>query len=161
MPNAPCPTCGRPVDEHDRNVRFTLPTPLFELPDWRQAPGLWMSHETPTESVMLQAEGVGAFIRAVLPIRLADDHRLTYGVWVGVPPDLLQEAFAVWWGDNPAYKDLRLTGVLANKVLPWGLLGAPVVATVEDVEATPYCTESADPMLARVLTEVWAHDVLG
>jgi hypothetical protein len=70
----------------------------------------------------------------------------------------MQEAFAVWWGDNPAYLDLRLDGLLANQIEPWGLLGAPVVATVLNADDTPYCTSSADPLLSRVLTETWPHD---
>lgn len=34
----PCSTCGRTLDDHDRHVRFTLPTPLFDLPDWQSKP---------------------------------------------------------------------------------------------------------------------------
>jgi hypothetical protein len=153
-----CVTCGRSVDAHNRHLRFQLPTPLFDLPDWEQVPGLWMSHDTPTESVMLQADGYGAFIRALLPIHLEDDHTLTYGVWIGVHPAQLQEAFAVWWGDNPAYLDLRLDGRLANRIDPWDLLGSPVVATVRSPDETPYCVSSEDPVLARVLTHPWPHD---
>jgi hypothetical protein len=153
-----CPTCGRATDVHDRHVRFQLPTPLFDLPDWEQLPGLWMSHATPTESVMLQADGYGAFVRALLPIRLEGDHKLTYGVWIGVHPAQLQEAFAVWWGDNPAYLELRLEGILANRIAPWDLLTTPVTATVVDQEQTPYCTSSPDPLLSRVIGEIWPHD---
>jgi len=158
VPTDTCSTCGRPTDVHDRHVRFQLPTPLFDLPDWEQLPGLWMSHGTPTESVMLQADGYGAFIRALLPIQLEGDHKLTYGVWIGVHPAQLQQAFAVWWGDNPAYLDLRLDGVLANRIAPWDLLATPVVATVLDENATPFCTSSTDPQLTRVLTNQWPHD---
>jgi hypothetical protein len=155
-----CATCGRPSEAHDRHVRFQLPTPLFDLPDWEQLPGLWMSHETPTESVMLQANGYGAFVRALLPIHLEDNHKLTYGVWIGVHPKQLQQAFAVWWGDNPKYRDLRLDGRLANQLAPWDLLGAPVVATVLNEDETPYCTSSDHPLLSQVLTTTWPHDVL-
>jgi hypothetical protein len=154
-----CASCGRHSDHRDRHIRFQLPTPLFDLPDWEQLPGLWMSHETPNESVMLQADGFGAFIRALLPIQLADDHKLTYGVWIGVHPKQLQKAFAVWWGDNPKYLDLHLDGRLANRIDPWDLLGAPVVATVLNSEETPYCTSSEDQLLSQVLADVWPHAV--
>ncbi|WP_157630318.1 DUF2199 domain-containing protein [Kribbella catacumbae] len=158
MPTETCPTCGRPTDAHDRHIRFQLPTPLYDLPDWEQLPGLWMSHQTPTESVMLQADGFGAFVRALLPVQLEGGHKLTYGVWVGVHPDQLQQAFAVWWDDSPAYLDLRLDGRLANRIDPWDLLGVPVVATVLDQDTTPVCTSSDDPLLTRVLAETWPHD---
>lgn len=74
---------------------------------------------------------------------------------VGVHPAQLQEAFAIWW--ELAYKDLRLDGRLANAVQPWGLFAAPVVATVRSTDETPYCTESADPLMARVLGHEWPH----
>ena len=73
---------------------------------------------------MMQVPPFGAFVRALLPIRLTGGHKLTYGVWVGVHPDDLQRTFAVWW--EPEYQDLRLDGRLANSVKPWGMLGAPV-----------------------------------
>lgn len=158
MSSDPCPSCGRPTDVHDQHIRFQLPTPIFDQPDWEQLPGLWMSHKTPTESVMLQADGFGAFVRSLMPIQLEGGHKLTYGVWVGVHPTHLKEAFAIWWDDDPAYMDLRLDGRLANRIEPWGLLGAPVVATVINADETPYCTSSEDPLLARVLTNTWAHD---
>lgn len=155
-----CATCGRATDAHDRHVRFTLPDPILDLPDWEQAPGFWMSHETPVESVMMQVEGYGAFIRALLPIHLEGRHKLTYGVWIGVHPAALQEAFAVWWGENPAYLDLRLDGILANRLEPWGHFAVPVIATVKNQDETPYCTESSDPLLSRVLTEEWPHETV-
>jgi hypothetical protein len=158
MSSDKCLTCGRSTQAHDQHIRFQLPTPIFDLPDWKQAPGLWMSHQTPNESVMLQLDGFGAFIRCLLPVHLEGKHQLTYGVWVGVHPKQLQEAFAVWWDDLPAYADLRLDGLLANRIEPWGLLGAPVVATVLNPEETPYCTSSEDPTLSHVLTHTWPHD---
>ena len=119
-----------------------------------------MSHGTPNESVMMQLDGMGAFIRVLMPVRLDGGYNVTYGVWLGVHPSQLQEAFAVWW--EPAYTDLRLDGRLANTVEPWGLLGSPVIATVRNLEETPYCTESTDPLMSSVLNDEWPHEqVLG
>jgi len=118
-----------------------------------------MSHETAGESVMMQVPGVGAFVRVLLPIRLDRGHTLTYGVWLGVHPDDLQRAFAVWWA--PEYADLRLEGLLGNAIQPWGLLGVPVIATVRDPEQTPYVTESADALMSKVLNDTWDHETVG
>jgi hypothetical protein len=146
-----CAQCGRVLDAHDRHVRFRLPDPVLDrsrdgLPD-----GTWLSHEDPGTSVMMQVPGLGAFVRALLPVRLTGGHTVTYGVWVGIHPSDLQRAFAAWW--QPDYADLRLDGVLANALQPWGLLAAPVSLAVPDPEQTPYCAYSPDPLLSRVLTE--------
>jgi hypothetical protein len=118
-------------------------------------PDPWLSHDTPAASVFIQAPGVGAFVRALLPIRLTDGHRLTYGVWVAIHPDELQRAFSVWWA--PEYADLELPGVLANPVPPWGLLFAPVELGIRDTEEAPYCRHSTDPKLLAVLEREWGH----
>lgn len=139
-------------------MRFTLPDPVLADPGREGDPGLWMSHPTPHESVLMEAAGAGAFMRALLPIRLVGGYTLTYGVWVGIHPDDLPMVRAVWW--EPRYRDLRVTGRLANAITPWGLLGAPVEAAVRDPDQTPYCDRSADPALARVLADEWPHDVV-
>jgi hypothetical protein len=43
----------------------------------------------------------------------------------------------VWW--EPEYRELRLSGWLANAIPPWGMLSAPVEAVVRDPDETPYC----------------------
>jgi hypothetical protein len=151
-----CTNCGRAKDAHDRHVRFSLPTPVSDLPERESTPGTWLSHATPRESVMMQVNGVGAFVRVLLPVRLEGGYQVTYGAWLGINPDQLQETFAAWWA--PEYPDLRLDGRLANTIEPWGLLGAPVTATVRDPDQTPYLTESTDPQLAAVITTTWSHD---
>ena len=153
-----CPNCGHALDEHDRHVRFKLPTPVFDQPDWEKLDGLWMSHETPSESVMLRTTDLGAFVRVLLPVRLDGGYQVTYGAWLGVDPDDMRHAFDVWW--SPSYPELRLEGRFANTVEPWGLLGTPVVATVIDDEHTPYCTESSDQTMATVLGTEWAHELI-
>jgi hypothetical protein len=67
----------------------------------------------------------------------------------------LQRAFAVWWQSE--YAELKLDGALANALQPWGLLAAPVSLAVRDPEQSPYCVDSPDPLLSRVLTEQWPH----
>ena len=153
-----CPTCGVPLDEHDRHVRFGLPDVVLTLPDQERSPDVRMTHETPGESVFLQVRDGGSFVRALLPVRLTGGFSVTFGVWLEIGADQLREAARVWV--DPAYADLRLSGWLANDLPAWGLLGAPVIATVLDVDATPYCTSSPDPELSRVLQEEWDHELV-
>lgn len=65
---------------------------------------------------MMQVPGLGAFVRARLPVQLTGGHTVTYGVWVGIHPDDLQRAFAIWW--QPEYTELTLDGALANALHP-------------------------------------------
>jgi hypothetical protein len=151
-----CATCGRPVDAHNRHVRFQLPDPVLDVPDRERTEGTWLSHGDANTSVMMMVPTVGTFVRAVLPIRLTEGYTVTFGVWIGVHPDELQRAFAVWW--EPEYIDLRLIGLLANALPGWDLLAAEVDTAVLDIEHTPYVVRSSDPALADVLTREWPHD---
>jgi hypothetical protein len=155
---ATCPSCGRPLDAHNRHVRFTLPDPVLNAPDGEKTAGMWMSHGTARESVMLQVPEIGAFVRALLPIDLTGGHTITFGVWLAVDPREFQAIFAVWW--EPEYRDLRFTGWLANAIPPWGMLAAPVETAVRDPDQTPYCDRSDALLLDRVLHDQWPHDLV-
>jgi hypothetical protein len=128
------------------------------MPDREETPGTWLSHETAQTSVMMQVPDAGAFVRALLPIRLVGGQSITYGVWLAIDPRHLGHIFSVWW--EPEYVDLRITGWLANPIPPWGMLAAPVEAAVRDSEHTPYCERSSDSQLARVLNDEWSPDIL-
>ncbi|MEV4282176.1 DUF2199 domain-containing protein [Actinoplanes xinjiangensis] len=151
-----CHCCGQPRDTHDRHARFRLPDPVLDTRRQHRARGAWLSHTNPDVSVMMQIPGVGAFVRALLPVKLTGDFSATFGVWVAVDPADLKRACAVW--SEPEYQDLRLRGRLANALPLWGLLSAPVELEVRDPEQTPYCASSSDPGLAKVLAEVWPHE---
>lgn len=150
-----CPTCGRPLDEHNKNVRFRLPDPVLAKPGWGKLDGTWMSDADPQISVMMQVPEVGAFVRCLLPVHLTEGHTVTFGVWLGVHPDDLRHAFEQWWA--PTYSELRLEGHLANALPGWGLLAVPATAAVVDADATPHIVASSDPGLAAVLDREWAH----
>jgi hypothetical protein len=158
MPPDLCLLCSHELDLHDQHVRFTLPQPVLDLPDREHTPGAWLSHETARESVMMQVPDAGAFVRALLPIKLVEGHTITYGVWLAIDPRHLGQIFSVWW--EPEYVNLRITGWLANSVPPWGMLAAPVDAVVRNVEHTPYCERSGDSTLDRVLNDEWPHNVI-
>jgi hypothetical protein len=153
-----CPSCGRPLSDHDRHVRFTLPDPVLTLPEREKTAGTWMDHTNPRDADMMQVPNVGAFVRALLPVHLTEAHQITYGVWLAIDPSQLAEVFDVWL--RPQYVDLQLDGWLANAIQPWGLLAAPVHAVVHEPGHTPYCDSSSDPTLDAVLHEVWPHETV-
>ena len=153
-----CADCGRPLSHHDRHVRYGLPDPVLASGVEPGASGFWMSHATPSDSVMMQVDGVGAFVRALLPTNLTGGYTVTFGVWVGISPDDLRRVFDSWWA--PEYVDLRVEGVLANDVAPWAVFASPVQLGVRDPDSTPYCVSSSNPVLQDVLDRVWPHELV-
>ncbi len=151
-----CFCCGQPTDVHDRQVRFRLPDAVLDTRRQHRVRGAWLSHANPDASVMMQVPGVGAFVRALLPVKLTGGFSVTFGVWVALGPADLQRAVGVWW--ETEYRNLRLQGSLANALPVWGLQAPPVELEVRDPEQTPYCAHSSDPGLAKLLAEIWPHE---
>ena len=118
--------------------------------------GFWMSHATARESVFMAVDGLGSFLRSLLPVRLTGGYIVTFGVWIGVPHDEMLRAFEVW--NAPSYVNLAIDGFLANSLPIWGLLGSRVHLEVSDPDQTPYCTSSSDDDLASVLAKAWPHE---
>ena len=152
-----CADCGRSLDAHDRNIKFALPDPVLDAGEI-DAADMWMSGPDAKSSSLMQVQNVGAFVRALLPVTLTDEHVVTYGVWIAIDPAELGRVFDVWW--KPEYRDLVLDGYLANSVQPWGLLGSPVSIAVRDPETIPYCTQSSADQLQSVIADTWNHDLV-
>src|SRR5262245_12771944 len=146
-----CPTCGRPIDAHRRDVRFALPDVLVRPPaGWRGLIG-------GTESI-IEVSGVAGFVRVLLPVRLSADATLTIGTWLRTELDTAQRVNGLFFA--PAYATVELDGRLANAIYPWGpdLLDAPAHARVRDPNDIPYVESSGHPLLHRVLTDEWPHE---
>ncbi len=102
-------------------------------------------------------EGVGAFVRCLMPVSLSGGGSVTYSVWLRVDDDQLREANRVWTTDE--YQDLILYGTVANTVKPWeGLLGESARTEVRDTETLPYLVAAEGSLLSRILSEPWDRD---
>lgn len=147
-----CPTCGRPLDLHDRHVRMKLPDPVLAVPPEERAGRTWGN------DTHLQVQGVGAFVRVLLPIRLTGGYSLTVGTWLAIDPAVFRSVWEGW--ESEAYSSLVLEGFLANAIPPWGdtVLGAPATATVRDPKLNPYVTSSPHPVLGEVLATEWPNE---
>ena len=151
-----CAECGRPLSEHDRHVRFDLPDPVVAADIDLNSDAVWMSDSTPRASVFLEVAGLGSFVRALAPVKLTGGYSTTFGVWVAIHPDEMRRALTDWFA--PSYPNLALDGILANDLVSWSVLGAPVRLEVRDADETPYCVASTSPKLTQVLTEIWPHE---
>ena len=152
MSTPACPTCGRPLDLHDRHVRMKLPDPVLAVPEEDRA------SRTLGRDPLIQVQGVGAFVRVLLPIRLTGGYSLTVGTWLAIDPANLRSVWEEWIKDD--YSSLVLDGFLANAIPPWGeaVLSAPATATVRDPKLNPYITASPHPVLGEVLATEWPHE---
>jgi hypothetical protein len=142
--------CGRATNAHDQHVRFLLPDPVLGMAESEREAKTWKTE------VMMQVEGIGAFVRCLLPVSLEGGHTLTFGLWLGVPPADMHRALEAWW--SPSYGDLVLDGHIANDVQPWGLLARPARAVVRNPDETPYVDSSDDHVVAHVLVDLWPHE---
>jgi hypothetical protein len=148
----PCPSCGRPLDEHDRHVRIALPDPVLAVPAEQRAARTWGADP------LMQVQGVGAFVRVLLPIRLTGAASLTVGTWLGIDPGRLTGVWERW--ETDAYATLELDGYLANAIPPWGdqVFGSPATGAVIDPSSFPYLRTSSEPVLDSILTRAWPHE---
>jgi hypothetical protein len=156
MSGLACSCCGNPVDPAHLDARFELPDAVMELPAEQRRDRTWGG------DYLLQVQGVGAFVRCLLRVELSHESSVTFGTWLSVHPDDLRRAHQLW--DDPRYAELTLEGYLGNAIEPWGqaIYRAPARAVVRNVAHVPYLVESADPDLARVISQAWDRDeVLG
>ncbi|MDK9499387.1 DUF2199 domain-containing protein [Streptomyces katrae] len=146
-----CACCGDALhDERRIDFGFNLPDAAFGLPEEAL-------HRLGVRA-LLRVDGVGSFIRCLLPVRLSHDTELVLGAWVRVDDPTLRRAHELW--EEPGYADFGFTGTFANRIQPWGdaLLDAEVATRVADPDELPVVTAVRHPVAARVLTEVWDRD---
>ncbi|MEU2393767.1 DUF2199 domain-containing protein [Streptomyces sp. NPDC007369] len=146
-----CACCGDAVsDERRIDFGFNLPDAALGLPE--------ESLHRLGARALLRVDGVGSFIRCLLPVRLTHDTELVLGAWVEVDDATLGRAHELW--QHADYADFSLSGTFANRIQPWGddLLGAEVTAQVADPEKLPVVVEVRHPAASRVLTHAWDRD---
>jgi hypothetical protein len=127
---------------------------VLDVPEAERAERTWGN------DVLMQVQGVGEFVRILIPIKLTGGYTVTFGAWLSVSPEDLRHAWKIWW--KPEYARLRLTGVLANKLPGWecDTYVKPLVAAVVDPDKVPYALDSPDVFMRRVLTEEWPHELV-
>lgn len=147
-----CSCCGLLLDpdRHRYDLGFQLPDPVSDLPPGERA------ERIAGGKVLISVEGLGNFVRVILPVRLTGGYEVVFGCWIHVDPEQYEHASRIW--EDPAYSNLILRGHLANRIDPWlEVIGSEVIARPRSENELPYIVESADPLTQRVITEVWPH----
>lgn len=154
-----CAYCGRPIDDHNRNFRFRFPDRVVSLLDAGRLDVSDLEGDEQLDTA-IYGEDVGCFLRVLLLVCLSDGYAVTFGTWLEVTSEDLEKVREVW--TTPAYSELKLGGLLANAIPPWGedLLNAPAGAAVLDEGSFPYVIVSTDPLLTQVLDDEWPHDLV-
>ncbi|MCX5208663.1 DUF2199 domain-containing protein [Kitasatospora sp. NBC_00240] len=150
-PAPTCSCCGAPVPDEERiDARFGLPDAALDVPEETR-------HEVGV-GALLRVDGVGSFIRCLLPVRLTGGTELVVGTWLRISDDDLDHAHRIW--EDPAYRELVLRGTMANAIKPWGdeLRDAPATIVVRNPDEIPYVEDSDDDLLRRILTTTWGRD---
>ncbi|MET8152992.1 DUF2199 domain-containing protein [Actinoplanes sp. NPDC049668] len=147
-----CPCCGGALSPVDLAIRSAWPDAMLALSE-PEREATWGNHH------LRQADGIGAFVRCLMPVRLTGGGSIEFSVWLRVDPDSLRHAHEVW--ETPAYADLRLEGTVSNGIQPWNdLLGAPGRAEVRELESIPYLVADEGTTLHRILHEEWDRDLV-
>jgi hypothetical protein len=145
-----CSCCGAPLDGTDLDIRSTLPDAIQALPPEQRA-AAWGNSD------LQRLQGVGGFLRCLMPVRLTGGGSVTYSVWLKLDDDQLRHANAIW--TTPEYTTLSVRGEVANAIKPWpDLLGEAAGAVARDAGTLPYLVADENTVLSRVLVEVWDRD---
>ena len=150
-----CPTCGRPLAEHAKHFRSRWPDSLAQIPE-----SDWLDRKWGNDD-LLQVDGVGSFVRALVVVNLDQGETVTYRIWLEVMQEDLLHAWDVW--ETPAYAKLKLNGILANRLIGWpeATLNKFVEAVVLKRSEVPYVVNSTDTELCAIVHNEWPyHEVL-
>ena len=130
-----CTVCGAYHDSEVRDIRMTLPDPVFQLDEEEREARAWVGEDS---SVLRDDEGERYFVRGLLelPLRNADD-RFAYGVWVEVGGEDFS-ALGELWRDPDGQRHEPFAGTLANELAPYrDTVGLPVGLSLREVELLP------------------------
>jgi hypothetical protein len=118
-----------------------------------------MTADTPQRSEFLAARAIGYFVRSLVPVRLTNDHMVTFGVWIQLPDQQSMDRIGQLWNAS-SYLDLVIEGRLANRIAPWDIYGAEVTAVPRSKTEIPFCVASPNSSLQAVLADYWPHDLI-
>lgn len=95
------------------------------------------------------------FVRALLPIPIADGTELRLGLWIEIEPEVFMALTAVFWDDEPAYAAMRVTGRMETAIVLGGrqLRAAEVTMAARHPSQCLFVTGSSAPWLAARLRE--------
>ena len=145
-----CSCCDGALDPVEFAIRSTWPDALMALPP-EEREATWGNGN------LRRAEGLGAFVRCLMPVHLTGGDTVDFSAWLEVDDDQLRHAHQIW--NTPEYAALQLSGRVANGIKPWtDLLGTPGRAEVRSPASIPFLVADEGTPLHRVLHDEWDRD---
>jgi len=152
-----CPCCGDALDAGDPRFNLPVPDPVADLLSRGQDDRiLFMS------DLMVATDVIGAFTRALLPVRLTDGRTVTFGVWISIDGETYRYISELGRdGSDEEYATMRFDGLLASSLEPWGrkILRAEVSVAVPESRfdrPVPHVVGTTHRTVARIMDEPWA-----
>ena len=156
-----CTLCGERHETELRDVRLTLPDPVFRLDEAERERTAWVSEDS---SVLRDGDIDRHFVRGLLevPILGASEY-FGYGVWVEVERDDFSRLGELWH-DPDGWRHEPFDGALANELAPYDdTVGLPVRLRLRDVRLLPLVELAGPHPLARDqrdgITDHRAHEL--
>lgn len=142
-----CYRCGKPLGAHNLAWDYPIPDPVTDRED---------AIVVRTEQV-ITAQGLGSYVRVILPIPVDTGHEVTLGVWMAITDGALWDRIlGAGRAGGDAWAGLEFTGRLAVAVRPWPeVFGNRATARVPGVDTVPRVVASVDEPLTRVLAGDW------
>jgi hypothetical protein len=152
-----CSCCGEPLPAGNLAWDLEEPDPVVYLDEAERADRI--SAQTDQGFCV---QGLGNFIRVILPAPVEHDRTATFGVWLCITAAAdWRRIMAAGSRGGSAWAGLTFEGRLASAIEPWpDIFGAWTRAVVPGPGKVPRLVHSHDPLLARVLTERWPEDLI-
>jgi hypothetical protein len=130
-----CDTCGQTHSGEVRDIRMSLPEPIFFLDEVDREERAWVGDDS---AVLRRAEGNRFFVRGLLELPIeGEEGYFGYGSWIEVSQEDF-EALRELWHDHDGWRSPPFAGTLANELAPYfGTIGLPLQIRLRQVQLLP------------------------
>jgi hypothetical protein len=129
-----CAVCGETHAGETRDIRMTLPEPIFRLDEDERDR---LAHVEDDFAVLTHPDGDRHFVRALLELPVAgEDDYFGYGAWIEVSEEDVVELGQLW--HEAGAESRPFAGRLANELSPYAFTeGLPLRIRLRDVRRLP------------------------
>jgi hypothetical protein len=130
-----CTVCGEMHAGETRDIRMTLPEPIFRLDEEERSRLAYVEDDF---AVLNHPDGDRHFVRALLELPVAgEDDYFGYGAWIEVSEEDVAELGELWHDEAGAHTE-PFAGRLANELSPYAFTeGLPLRIRLRDVQRLP------------------------
>jgi hypothetical protein len=130
-----CTVCGVTHAGDTRDIRLSLPEPIFHLDEEERERRAWVGEDS---AVLRGERGDRFFVRALLELPIfGEDGYFGYGSWIEVS-EADFAALGELWHDEEGWRSDPFAGKLANELSPYAFTeGLPLRIRLREVQLLP------------------------